>query len=210
VFLIERRHYRQSLDLIKSFSPNSPTISGGDFNVSPDQKNPQPWLFDEEMVKFWDSSRLTAVYESQLRERIDFIFFREPYRVTEVEYGDPQPDGSDHAYVFAVLESVRGAPLNPIGAQLDVNVAPYPIPSRQEAVRVTVFTKDTNGNPVAATLHIRNPGSAVREFPSNQPFEWSFVRRINQRTRRFEATTAIVKAPGFDGANVDFGSDNAL
>jgi endonuclease/exonuclease/phosphatase family metal-dependent hydrolase len=96
----------QAFDLVNSFDSGSPLIFGGDFNAS---TNPGTQEYESVMKRFLKESGLTEVLSNGPDDhgpddRVDYLFYRGEYRVSEVEFLKPQPEVSDHPWIFAVLE----------------------------------------------------------------------------------------------------------
>jgi endonuclease/exonuclease/phosphatase family metal-dependent hydrolase len=105
---------QQALELVRSLGPGSTLIFGGDFNAS---TKPATNEYEDAMVQFLASSGLKeAVTEGSQatghppEDRVDYLFYRGEYKVSEAEFHEPQPRVSDHPWVFAVLESTRPPP----------------------------------------------------------------------------------------------------
>lgn len=101
-----REGIRQALGLVSSFGPGPPLIFGGDFNAS---TNPATNEYECVMEEFFKKSGLTEVLSNGPDDygpdgRVDYLFYRGGYRVSEVEFLKPQPEVSDHPWIFAVLE----------------------------------------------------------------------------------------------------------
>jgi len=56
------------------------------------------------MKRFLEESGLKEVLANSPDHRVDYLFYRGEYRVSEVEFLRPQPEVSDHPWIFAVLE----------------------------------------------------------------------------------------------------------
>lgn len=91
----------QALELVSSFDSGAPLIFGGDFNAS---TNPEATEYESVMKRFLDESGLKEVLADRPDDRVDYLFYRGEYRVSEVEFLRPQPEVSDHPWIFAVLE----------------------------------------------------------------------------------------------------------
>jgi endonuclease/exonuclease/phosphatase family metal-dependent hydrolase len=92
---------RQALSLVSSFDSGSPLILGGDFNAT---TNPGTQAYESVMKDFFRESGLTEVLSNEPDERVDYLFYRGEYKVSEVEFQKPHPEVSDHPWIFAVLE----------------------------------------------------------------------------------------------------------
>lgn len=98
----------QAAELARTIDPKLPLIFGGDFNAR---------LHTDQMELFNTNSGLREAYKEcpdptpgacwAPDDRIDFVFFRGEYRVGQLEFRCPEPQGSDHPSVFVVLESTR-------------------------------------------------------------------------------------------------------
>lgn len=91
----------QAFELVNSFDSGSPLIFGGDFNASTD---PDTQEYEGVMKRFLTESGLKEVVSNGPDHRVDYLFYRGAYRVSEVEFLKPQPEISDHPWIFAVLE----------------------------------------------------------------------------------------------------------
>jgi endonuclease/exonuclease/phosphatase (EEP) superfamily protein YafD len=91
----------QAFDLVNSFDSGAPLIFGGDFNASTD---PDASECESVMMRFLKEGGLTEVLSNGPANRVDYLFYRGGYRVSEVEFLKPQPEVSDHPWIFAVLE----------------------------------------------------------------------------------------------------------
>jgi endonuclease/exonuclease/phosphatase family metal-dependent hydrolase len=98
----------QAAELARTLSPDLPLIFGGDFNAR---------LHTDQMKLFNSTSGLKDAHEEcpdptpgacwDPSDRIDFIFYRGKYKVRTLEFRCPEPQGSDHPSVFAILESTQ-------------------------------------------------------------------------------------------------------
>jgi hypothetical protein len=95
-------------------------------------------------------------------------------------------------------------PVRVLGSVINVRVQPYPVPVNR-LVNLTVFATDQSGNPIPATVYVRNPPGDTKNFPANQPFQWRFMRRLIEQTGEFLTTTGVVRAPGYNDVVVDWG-----
>jgi endonuclease/exonuclease/phosphatase family metal-dependent hydrolase len=95
----------QAIQLVKELGPASPLLFGGDFNASVE---PGTNEYERAMEEFFDKSELIeAVKEGQLpiaTHRVDYLFYRGNYKITHIEFENPDPMASDHPWIFAVLE----------------------------------------------------------------------------------------------------------
>lgn len=98
----------QAAELARTFNPSHPLIFGGDFNAR---------LHTDQMKLFLSTCGLTEAQREcpdpspgpcwDPEDRIDFILYRGEYKVRQMEFRCPEPQGSDHPSVFVVLESTR-------------------------------------------------------------------------------------------------------
>jgi endonuclease/exonuclease/phosphatase (EEP) superfamily protein YafD len=99
--LANRLGVEQALELVRSIEPGVPVIFGGDFNANPSENDESAI----EMRRFFNESGMSEVFGGRLLNRIDFLFFRGEYQATNMESANPEPAGSDHGFIFSVLQS---------------------------------------------------------------------------------------------------------
>ena len=122
-----RAGHEQALELIRKVPASVPIIYGGDLNAAWDHLSPTGGPPPGEWARqFRDDCGLQeflvasldpdASPEEKARPagRVDFIYFRGPYRVESVEFEFGVPGASDHAYlVGALTERVHPDPQRP-------------------------------------------------------------------------------------------------
>lgn len=101
---------QQSLSLVRTLDEGSPVIFGGDFNAS---TKPGTNEYEGDIVRFIASSGLKEAINEGLEaeqrpdDRVDYLFYRGDYKVSEAEFLSPEPQASDHPWIFTVLESTQ-------------------------------------------------------------------------------------------------------
>jgi len=97
------------------------------------------------------------------------------------------------------------------GRTMSVRVAPYPVPVNR-LITATIFATDSTGAPVAGAAELETPPALPRPFPTNQPFQFTFVRKLVGRPgeRDWQVTRARVRAPGFNPTAADLGIPEPL
>jgi endonuclease/exonuclease/phosphatase family metal-dependent hydrolase len=104
-----RNGHLEAIDLVQAIPPDRAVIFGGDLNAPWDR----PWA-----KEFHDKSGLADVLEEQpdpevpidLAGRVDYIYYRGPYKVAWTRMGEGHFCASDHRYVLTELTRTSAMP----------------------------------------------------------------------------------------------------
>jgi endonuclease/exonuclease/phosphatase family metal-dependent hydrolase len=179
--------HQQAIDLVRRVNPSVPVIFGGDFNAT---------RRTSQMHNFMANSGLTDAFSvlpdpspcgpAEAEDRVDYVFYRGPYKVTLMEQRCPWPGEhpvSDHPWIVVGLEEILA---------LRVDVMPAPLPF-WKPVELTVSARDgRTGAPVLGRVLIGNAAVADTDTPFTYTFHGTAI------------TGGVVSVPGYPDTSFAF------